>query len=95
MKMRISISRKINTAAYENIVISVDIERDCADSDEDGFKASIRDEIISAYKDAESQVLAELNLGEKLAHQESKPESAPVKALPRKQLTDKDLEGII
>ena len=49
MNMRISISRKINTAAYENIVISVDIERDCLDIDEDGFKASIRDEIISAY----------------------------------------------
>jgi hypothetical protein len=95
MKMRLSISRKINTAAYENIVISVDIERDCADGDETEFKKSIRSEAISAYKAAEEQVLSELKLGEKFAHQESKPETAPAKSLPRKQLTDKDLEGII
>jgi hypothetical protein len=95
MKMRLSISRKINTAAYENIVISVDIERDCGDGDEAEFKKSIRADTIAAYKTAEEQVLSELNLGEKFAHQESKPASQPAHSMPRKHLTDKDLEGII
>lgn len=95
MKMRMSISRKINTAAYENIVISVDIERDCPDGDEDAFKKSVQSETIAVYRDAEAQVLSELNLGEKFAHQETKPEQPSAKSLPRRQLTDKDLEGII
>lgn len=95
MKMRLSISRKINTAAYENIVISVDIERDAGDGEEESFKNSLRAEVISAYKAAEEQVMSELGLGEKFAHQESKPESSTQKSLPRKTLTDKDLEGIL
>ena len=95
MKIRLSIARKINTAAYENIVISVDIERDCGDGDEAEFKKSMRAEAIAMYKAAEDQVMSELNLGEKFAHQEPRQGAQSSQSLPRRQLTDKDLEGII
>jgi hypothetical protein len=95
MKMKISISRKINTAAYENIVISVDIERECTSSNEISFKSELLDEVISSYTMAQERVLEELGLGEKVAHQEKSSSASSGKDLPRRKLTDKDLEGII
>jgi len=103
MKMRISIARKINTAAYENITIAIDVEKDMSVSEfskEDQFVAALRNEAISHYKDIEACVMSELGLSEKSAYQENKPvknDSTQGKALSgkRKTLTDEELADLI
>lgn len=97
MKIRMSIQRKINTAAYENVVITVDIEREheTQNLSEEKFKASVRKEIIELYRDSEAAVLEELKLGKVVAHQESKPDAAKPPVKGKKILTDDDLKDIL
>jgi len=103
MKMRISIARKINTAAYENITIAIDVEKDMSVSEfskEDQFVAALRKEAISHYKEIEACVMAELGLSEKSAYQESRPATPGVTkdnsaSSKRKVLTDEELADLI
>lgn len=63
-----SISRKINTAQYENIVITCDISIDCEiKSEEELNKVQLEliEKIIKDYKQTEKMVLDELVLEEK------------------------------
>ncbi len=65
-----SISRKINTAQYENIVITCDISIDCEiKSEEELNKVQLEliEKIIKDYKQTEKMVLDELVLEEKKA----------------------------
>lgn len=103
MKMRISIARKINTAAYENITIAIDVEKDMSVSEfseEEQFVAALRKEAISHYKEIESCVMSELGLSEKSAYQENRPattDSAQSKSVnsKRKTLTDEELADLL
>jgi hypothetical protein len=73
--IRKNISRKINTGSYENIVVSVDIEKEI-DCDEKKLKSHSKNlsmELIEDFKETISQVMSELGLEEKKAWGESKP----------------------
>lgn len=103
MKMRISIARKINTAAYENITIAIDVEKDMSVSEfskEDQFVTALRKEAICHYKEIEKCVMAELGLSEKSAYQESRPTTADAAKSnsvnnKRKTLTDEELADLL
>jgi len=74
-KIRKNISRKINTGSYENIVISVDIEKeiDCNESDLEKYLNLLTSEIINDFKITQNEVFSELELHEKKAWGESAP----------------------
>jgi hypothetical protein len=101
--MRISIARKINTAAYENITIAIDVEKDMSVSEfskEEQFVAALRKEAISHYKEIEACVMSELGLSEKSAYQESRPAtnySAQSNSVSNKKktLSDEELADLI
>lgn len=72
-KIRKNISRKINTGSYENIVISVDIEKeiDCNESEIASYLSCLTKELINDFKITQEEVFSELELGEKKAWGES------------------------
>jgi hypothetical protein len=74
-KIRKNISRKINTGSYENIVISVDIEKDieCGEEDVKAYLDDLTKQLINDFKITQEEVFSELELGEKKAWGESAP----------------------
>lgn len=71
--IRKHITRKINTGSYENISISVDIEREIECSPEvlQNFLDEVTSIVIEDFKHTTDQVLEELGLSEKKAWGES------------------------
>ncbi len=74
IEIRKSISRKINTGQYENIVITCELQGNASvenDMDLQKLQREITDKLIKDYKLTEMSVLEELNLSEKKAFMES------------------------
>lgn len=70
VQIRKSLSRTINTAQYENVIIKCEIEvlDEIIDNDQLlNFQKEITNKLINDYKNTEKQVLNELNLSEKSA----------------------------
>lgn len=68
--IRKSISRKLNTAQYENISISCELEAEFDVNDEkelDKAQSEITNRILKDYKNTEKEVMKELGLEEKRA----------------------------
>lgn len=68
--IRKSISRKLNTAQYENITISCDLEAECEVVDEKDLSRAqieVTNRILKDYKNTEKEVMKELGLEEKKA----------------------------
>lgn len=68
--IRKSISRKLNTAQYENVNISCDLEAEFEVNDEkelDKAQCEITNRILKDYKNTEKEVMKELGLEEKKA----------------------------
>lgn len=68
--IRKSISRKLNTAQYENINISCELEAECEVGDEKELskaQSEITRKILNDYKNTEREVMKELGLEEKKA----------------------------
>ncbi len=73
-KIRKSISRKINTAQYENVVISCDLEIECEIKNEEDLircQNELNEKIIRDYKNTEYLILNELSIEEKKAFMET------------------------
>lgn len=89
-KIRKNISRKINTGSYENITISVDIEKEIECSEEDFATESekITRIVTDDFKNTLTQVMDELKLSEKKAWGDA--------ALDKKsKLSDSDMKDIL
>jgi hypothetical protein len=74
IEIRKSISRKINTGQYENIVITCELQGNASvenDMDLQKLQREITDKLIKDYKLTEMSVLEELDLSEKKAFMES------------------------
>ncbi len=74
IEIRKSISRKINTGQYENIVITCELQGSAVvenDLDLHKLQKEITDKLIKDYTSTEIKVLEELNLQEKKAFMES------------------------
>lgn len=74
IEIRKSISRKINTGQYENIVITCELQGNASvenDMDLQKLQKEITDKLIKDYKLTEMSVLKELDLSEKKAFMES------------------------
>jgi hypothetical protein len=74
IEIRKSISRKINTGQYENIVITCELQgNSVVENDADLYKLQkeITDKLIKDYVITENAVLEELELQEKKAFMES------------------------
>lgn len=74
IEIRKSISRKINTGQYENIVITCELQGNASvenDMDLQKLQREITDKLIKDYKLTEMSVLKELDLSEKKAFMES------------------------
>ena len=74
IEIRKSISRKINTGQYENIVITCELQGNaCVQDDLDlkKIQKEITEQLLKDYKLTEQAVLNELNLSEKKAFIES------------------------
>lgn len=68
--IRKSISRKLNTAQYENITISCELEAECEVADEKDLSRAqleVTNRILKDYKNTEKEVMKELGLEEKKA----------------------------
>lgn len=88
--IRKNISRKINTGSYENITISVDIEKEIECSEEDFATESekITRIVTDDFKNTLTQVMDELKLSEKKAWGDA--------ALDKKsKLSDSDMKDIL
>lgn len=89
IEIRKSIARKINTAQYENIVVTCDIQisGDVKDNDDlVKFQTEVTNQLISDYKKTELAVLAELRLMEKPASVEQP--NAKIKTYSKVALTE-------
>jgi hypothetical protein len=69
--VRKSITRTINTAQYENLILTVSVEKSLTSKTEKDMKkkiASLTEELIEDYKTTEGSVFDELNLSNKPAY---------------------------
>jgi len=89
-KIRKNISRKINTGSYENITISVDIEKEIECSEEDFATESekITRIVTDDFKNTLTQVMDELKLSEKKAWGDAAPDK-------KSKLSDLDMKDIL
>ena len=73
--IRKHISRKVNTGSYENITISVDIEKEfeCSEEEFTSISSSMTGLIISDFENTFIQVMEELKLSEKKAWADPAP----------------------
>lgn len=74
IEIKKSISRKINTGQYENIVITCELQGNASvgdDADLQKLQKEITEKLIKDYKLTEMAVLEELSLSEKKAFIES------------------------
>jgi len=82
VKIKKSISRKINTAQYENVVISCDLEIECEVKNEEDLircQNEVNEKLIKDYKNTEIVILNELSLEEKKAFLETSASSVKKK----------------
>lgn len=81
IEIRKSISRKINTAQYENVVISCDLRISIDTIDESDLikiQQEVTEKLLLDYKNTEIKVLKEIGLTEKPAFIESKTSNIDV-----------------
>jgi arsenate reductase-like glutaredoxin family protein len=67
-----SITRKVNTGSYENIMISVEIEKEieCAESEVNYKLDELSKQVLEDYISTHNMVMDELGISEKRAWQE-------------------------
>lgn len=84
IEIKKSISRKINTGQYENIVITCELQGNASvqdDLDLQKFQKEITEQLLKDYQLTEQAVLNELSLSEKKAFIESPVQSDSNKKL--------------
>lgn len=88
--IRKHISRKVNTGAYENITISVDIEKEfeCSEKEFNSISNELTDLLTKDFENTFNQVMDELELSEKKAWAESVPDR-------KNKMSDNEMKDIL